>query len=54
MPEKPRQSGINIYWALKEDNSFDFHTQINNLNNFIKKNWGIEIDNKSRTSYDLE
>lgn len=22
MPEKPRQSGINIYWALKEDNSF--------------------------------
>ena len=36
---------------LKEDNSFDFHTQINNLNNFIKKNWGIEIDNKSRTSY---
>ena len=36
---------------LKEDNSYDFHDQINKLNNFIKKYWGIEIDNKSRTSY---
>ena len=36
---------------LKEDNSYDFHHQINKLNNFIKKYWGIEIDNKSRTSY---
>ena len=36
---------------LKDDNSFDFHAQINKLNTFIKKNWGIEIDNKSRTSY---
>jgi len=37
--------------VLKEDNSFDFHDQINKLNTFIKKYWGIEIDNKSRTSY---
>ena len=37
--------------VLKHDNSFDFHGQINKLNSFIKKNWGIEIDNKSRTSY---
>ena len=37
--------------VLKDDNSFDFHAQINKLNSFIKKNWGIEIDNKSRTSY---
>ena len=37
--------------VLKDDNSFDFHRQINKLNTFIKKNWGIEIDNKSRTSY---
>ena len=36
---------------LKEDNSYDFHNQMNKLNNFIKKYWGIEIDNKSRTSY---
>ena len=38
---------------LKSDNSFDFHSQItgNKLGNFIKKNWGIEIDSKSRTSY---
>ena len=38
---------------LKSDNSFDFHSQItgNALGNFIKKNWGIEIDSKSRTSY---
>ena len=39
--------------ALKSDNSFDFNSQITGsaLGNFIKKNWGIEIDNKSRTSY---
>ena len=39
--------------VLKSDNSFDFHSQItgNALGNFIKKNWGIEIDSKSRTSY---
>ncbi len=38
---------------LDSDNSFDFHSQItgNALGNFIKKNWGIEIDNKGRTSY---
>ena len=38
---------------LKSNNSFDFHSQItgNVLGNFIKKNWGIEIDGKSRTSY---
>ena len=39
--------------VLKSDNSFDFNQQISGslLGNFIKKNWGIEIDNKSRTSY---
>ena len=37
--------------VLKEDNSFDFNAQMNKLNSFIKKYWGIEIDNKSRTSY---
>ena len=39
--------------VLKSDNSFDFNSQIsgNLLGNFIKKNWGIEIDNKGRTSY---
>ena len=39
--------------VLKSDNSFDFNSQITGsaLGNFIKKNWGIEIDNKSRTSY---
>ena len=37
--------------VLKEDNSYDFHDQINKLNNFIKKYWGVEIDSKSRTSY---
>ena len=38
---------------LKSDNSFDFHSQItgDKLGNFIKKNWGIEIDRKGRTSY---
>jgi hypothetical protein len=38
---------------LESDNSFDFHSQItgNALGNFIKKNWGIEIDTKNRTSY---
>ena len=38
---------------LKSDNSFDFNDQISgaSLGNFIKKNWGIEIDNKDRTSY---
>ena len=38
---------------LKSDNSFDFNSQISGtlLGNFIKKNWGIEIDNKGRTSY---
>ena len=38
---------------LKSDNSFDFNQQIsgNRISNFIKKNWGIEIDNKGRTSY---
>ena len=39
--------------VLKSDNSFDFNSQItgNLLSNFIKKNWGIEIDKKDRTSY---
>ena len=39
--------------VLKSDNSFDFNSQIsgNLLGNFIKKYWGIEIDNKGRTSY---
>ena len=38
---------------LKSDNSFDFNTQITGtkLSNFIKKNWGIEIDKNGRTSY---
>tara|TARA_Y100000768_G_scaffold140091_1_gene104390 strand:- start:83 stop:871 length:789 start_codon:yes stop_codon:yes gene_type:complete len=38
---------------LKSDNSFDFNTQITGtkLGNFIKKNWGIEIDKNGRTSY---
>ena len=38
---------------LKSNNSFDFNAQIsgNLLGNFIKKNWGIEIDKKDRTSY---
>jgi hypothetical protein len=38
---------------LKSDNSFDFNQQIsgNRISNFIKRNWGIEIDNKGRTSY---
>ena len=38
---------------LKSDNSFDFNSQItsNKLGNFIKKYWGIEIDDKGRTSY---
>ena len=39
--------------VLKSNNSFDFNSQItgNLLRNFIKKNWGIEIDKKDRTSY---
>jgi len=39
--------------VLKSDNSYDFNSQISGakLGNFIKKNWGIEIDNKGRTSY---
>ena len=39
--------------VLKSDNSYDFNSQISaaKLGNFIKKNWGIEIDNKGRTSY---
>ncbi len=39
--------------VLKSDNSFDFNDQISgiSLSNFIKKYWGIEIDNKGRTSY---
>ena len=39
--------------VLDSDNSFDFNSQISGalLGNFIKKNWGIEIDNKGRTSY---
>tara|TARA_Y100001970_G_scaffold68446_1_gene87164 strand:+ start:2623 stop:3735 length:1113 start_codon:yes stop_codon:yes gene_type:complete len=39
--------------VLKNNNSFDFHTQITGrlLGNFIKKNWGIEIDKKGATSY---
>ena len=38
---------------LKSNNSFDFNSQItgNILGNFIKKNWGIEIDKNGRTSY---
>ena len=38
---------------LKSNNSFDFNDQISGsqLGNFIKKNWGIEIDKKGRTSY---
>ena len=39
--------------VLKSDNSYDFNSQISGakLGNFIKKNWGIEIDNRGRTSY---
>ena len=39
--------------VLKSNNSFDFNSQMTNrlLSNFIKKNWGIEIDNKNKTSY---
>ncbi len=39
--------------VLKSNNSFDFNAQITGtlLGNFIKKNWGIEIDKKDRTSY---
>ena len=39
--------------VLKSNNSFDFHAQLtsNLLGNFIKKNWGIEIDNQNKTSY---
>ena len=39
--------------ALKNNNSFDFNSQITdrNLGNFIKKNWGIEIDKNGSTSY---
>ena len=39
--------------ALKNNNSFDFNSQITGrfLGNFIKKNWGIEIDKKGSTSY---
>ena len=39
--------------VLKSDNSYDFNSQItgNSLGNFIKKNWGIEIDKNDRTSY---
>ena len=39
--------------VLNSDNSFDFNSQISGsvLGNFIKKNWGIEIDKKGRTSY---
>ena len=46
-----RVKKINL--VLKSDNSFDFNSQISGakLGNFIKKNWGIEIDNKGRTSY---
>ena len=38
---------------LDSDNSFDFNSQISGtlLGNFIKKNWGIEIDDRERTSY---
>ena len=39
--------------VLKSNNSYEFNSQIagSKLGNFIKKNWGIEIDNKGRTSY---
>jgi hypothetical protein len=39
--------------VLKSNNSFDFNSQITGtlLGNFIKKNWGIEIDKNDRTSY---
>ena len=39
--------------VLKSNNSFDFNSQMTSrlLSNFIKKNWGIEIDNKNKTSY---
>tara|TARA_B100001121_G_scaffold66803_1_gene58780 strand:- start:776 stop:1879 length:1104 start_codon:yes stop_codon:yes gene_type:complete len=39
--------------VLKSNNSFDFNSQLsgNLLANFIKKNWGIEIDRNDRTSY---
>ena len=38
---------------LNSNNSFDFNSQITNheINNFIKENWGIEIDSNGRTSY---
>ena len=39
--------------VLKSNNSFDFNSQITgrHLGNFIKKNWGIEIDKNGSTSY---
>ena len=39
--------------VLKSNNSFDFNSQITGklLANFVKKNWGIEIDKNDRTSY---
>ena len=39
--------------ALKNNNSFDFNSQITSrhLGNFIKKNWGIVIDKNGSTSY---
>jgi hypothetical protein len=38
---------------LKSNNSFDFNSEIAGdlLGDFIKKNWGITIDKKGRTSY---
>jgi hypothetical protein len=50
--KKIRDKKVKVYTlVLKEDNSFDFHDQINKLGGFIKKNWGIEIDSKGKTSY---
>ena len=39
--------------VLKSNNSFDFNSEITGdlLGDFIKKNWGVAIDKKGRTSY---
>lgn len=49
---KIKNKKINVFnLVLKNNNSFDFNNQITELEGFIKKNWGIKISNKGRTSY---
>ena len=46
---KIKEKGVKkLNLVLKSDNSYDFNSQISGakLGNFIKKNWGIEIDNR--------